>query len=159
MDIRRNGEAMHNTFTTEIDAPPAKVFKWIYDKDCNLQWLPNLVEATMVDEKPGGVGSTFRQIYLENGRRIEMRGVVTAYEQDRYLACDIRSDAIDLVVEYRLDDLGSRTRVTQNSRLGFKGIAMKIAGVLLNPMMRRMSARQYSIAFDKLRACIAADRA
>jgi hypothetical protein len=112
----------------------------------------------MVEARPGGTGSTFRQVYLENGRRIEMLGIVTAYEQDRYLACDIRSDVFDLAVDYRLDEVSGRTRLTQNSKLQFKGLAMRLMGAFLKPMMRRMTAKQYGDAFAKLKACIAADR-
>src|SRR5690606_9716786 len=140
-----------------IDAPPAKVFKWIYDSEHNLQWLPNLVEVEVLDAKPGGVGSMFRQVYLENGRRMEMTGTVVAYEHDRHLACDIQGSAFDLHVDYRLEDLGGRTRLTQQSTVRFKNVAMKIMGLVLKPMMRKMSARQNAAAFSKLKQCIAAD--
>lgn len=148
---------MNTTFTTSIDAPPAKVFKWIYDKDLNLQWLPNLIEAEVLQACPGGVGSTFRQVYLENGRRMEMTGTVTAYEQDRYLACAISSSAFDLNVDYRLEDRSGRTHLTQNSDIRFKGFAMKLFGALLKPLMRKMTVKNYADAFAKLKACIATD--
>lgn len=148
---------MRNTATIDIDAPPATVFKWIHDADLNKQWLPNLVESTIVHSEPGMVGNRFHQVYLENGRRMEMDGVVTAYEQDRYLACEI-TGPFHLTVDYRLDNLGGRTRVTQNSEIRFKGgVLMKLIGALMGPVMRKMSQKNSGNAFRKLKQLAEAD--
>ncbi len=146
-----------NTFTIDIDAPRAKVFKWIYDADYNRQWLPNLVEAEVLNAEPNGIGSKFRQVYDENGRRMEMTGTVTAYEQDRYLACEI-SGPFTLNVDYRLEDVGGRTRVTQHSDVQFTSVVMKLIGVLLKPMMRKLAAKNAGNSFAKLKQCVEADK-
>jgi hypothetical protein len=145
-----------NTFSIDIDAPPARVFKWIFEPDRNKLWLPNLVEAEVLKAVPGEVGSTFRQVYVENGRRLEMFGTVTGYEQDRYLACEITGPFL-LRVDYRLEDLGGRTRVTQNSEVTMKGF-MKIIGILLAPMMKKMAAKNSGSVFSKLKQFAETDR-
>ena len=61
---------MKNTYTLEIAAPPERVFNWIYDGDRLLQWLPNLVENEVLRAERNGIGSRFRQIYVENGRPV-----------------------------------------------------------------------------------------
>src|SRR5688572_4787701 len=71
LQITQRGARM-NTYTIDIGAPPATVFKWIHEAPRNKLWLPNLAEAEVLHSEPGGVGSTFRQLYVENGRRIEM---------------------------------------------------------------------------------------
>ena len=149
---------MHNSFTIDIDAPPATVFKWIYEAERNKQWLPNLVDARLVHEEPGHIGNRFHQVYVENGRRIEMDGIVIAFEQDRHLACEIKGP-FDLSVDYRLEDLGGgRTRVTQHSTLRFRGMFMKLIGTLLGPMMRKMAAKNSESAFGKLKQLAEADK-
>jgi carbon monoxide dehydrogenase subunit G len=145
-----------NTFTIEIDAPPAVVFKWIHDPACNRRWLPNLVEAEVLKSEPGEIGSRFRQVYVENGRRMEMTGTVTGYEKDRYLACELTGPFL-LRVDYRLEDLGGRTRVTQNSDVMMQGF-MKIIGVLLKPLMKKVAAKNAGEAFSKLKQLAEADR-
>jgi uncharacterized protein YndB with AHSA1/START domain len=147
---------MNNAYTTEIDAPPAKVFRWIYEADRNLQWLPNIVEAEVLTREPGHVGSTFRQVYVENGRRMEMTGTVTAYEQDRRVASHLKGP-FDLYVDYRLEDLGGRTRLTLHSEVRTNGAMTKIVGTLLRPMMRKMAMKNYETSSGNLKRCIAAD--
>jgi carbon monoxide dehydrogenase subunit G len=144
------------TFSIDIDAPPARVFKWIFDPELNKLWLPNLVEAEVLKSVPGEVGNTFRQLYVENGRRLEMFGTVTGYEQDRYLACEITGPFL-LHVDYRLEDLGGRTRVTQNSEVTMKGF-LKIIGFLLGPMMKKMAAKNSGSSFSKLKQLVESDR-
>ena len=147
---------MKSNYSIDIDAAPATVFKWIYDTEHNRQWLPNLVEATVVHTAPGNVGNRFHQVYVENGRRMEMDGVVTAYEQDRYLACEI-SGPFQLKVTYRLENIGGRTRVTQNSEVRFKGVLMKLIGALIKPLMRKMSTKNNADAFARLKQLAEAD--
>ena len=148
---------MNTSFTIDIDAPPATVFKWIHDSERNLQWLPNLVEAEVLHAEPGGVGSRFRHVYVENGRRMEMTGVVTVYEQDRYLACEIKGP-FELHVDYQLENVdGGRTRVTQHSAVQFNGAMMKLIGMLMRPMMRKMAAKNSQDSFGKLKQLVEAD--
>jgi carbon monoxide dehydrogenase subunit G len=145
-----------NTFSVDIAAPPARVFSWIYDPARHRQWLPNLVEAEVLNSVPGEIGSTFRQVYVENGRRMEMTGTVTGYEQDRYLACEL-TGPFTLRVDYRLDDVGGRTRVTQNSAVVMKGF-MKVLGLLLAPLMKKMAAKNAGSAFSKLKQLAEAEQ-
>jgi uncharacterized protein YndB with AHSA1/START domain len=142
---------MKNAFTIEIDAPPARVFHWLDGGERVLRWIPNLVENADLDVKPGKVGSTFRHVYLERGRHMEMTGTVTAYERNRRLACALDGALFDLVVDYRLDDLGGRTRLTQESETHFKSAAMKLMGLLMKPFMRKMTQAQVDQTFAALK--------
>ncbi len=141
-----------NTFSVDIAAPPSRVFPWIFEAERNKLWLPNLVEAEVLTTAPGTVGNTFRQVYLENGRRMEMLGTVTGYEQDRYLACELRGP-FTLRVDYRLEDLGGRTRVTQHSEVVMTGF-MKLLFALLKPLMKKAAAKNAAEAFGKLKQLV-----
>jgi uncharacterized protein YndB with AHSA1/START domain len=141
---------MKNQICIDINASPERVFPWIDDPEKLRAWLPTLVENEIVQRTDNRVGSTFRQVYLERGRRMEMHGTVTAYELNKRLSCQIRGAAFDLEVDYQLDDLGGRTRLTQDSRIRTKGI-FRIIGVLLGPMMRKASSKQAESSFLKLK--------
>ena len=143
-------EKMKHQICIEINASPERVFPWIDDPERLRAWLPSLVENEILQETDNKIGSSFRQVYLERGRRMEMRGVVTAYEPNRRLACQIRGDAFDLNVDYRLDDLGGRTRLTQDSEVRMKGI-FKVIGVVMSPLMRKASTKQAEDSFLKLK--------
>ena len=128
---------MKNTDSIQIDAPRARVFTLINDPESLKQWIPNLIENDIIVNTEAGVGSKFRQVYLENGRRMEMEGVVTAYEQDRHLACHIRGKPFDLLVEYQLEDISGGTRLTQDSEVIFKSLPMQVMGFFMKPMMKK----------------------
>ena len=117
-----------------------------------MEWMPTLVEAEDFEVTAGKVGSKFRHVYLENGRRMEMHGTVTAYEHPRHLASELRGDAFDLFVDYRLEDLGGRTRLTQEFEVLMKSTVMKVIGALMRPIMRKASRKQLETSFSRLKA-------
>jgi uncharacterized protein YndB with AHSA1/START domain len=141
---------MKNTYTIDIEAPPERVFYRITGGRL-MKWLPNIVESENLKVTESQIGSTFRQVYLERGRRMEMHGEITGYEPNRRLTCEIRGDAFELWVDYRLEDLGGRTRLTQDSTVIFKSTAMKVMGVLMKPFMKKASLKQADDSFAKLK--------
>ena len=141
---------MKTCYSVEIDAPPERVFYWLDNPHRVMQWLPNVVENENLVVTPNKVGSTFRQVYVENGRRIEMFGTVTAYEANRRLASEITGKQFDLSVDYRLEDLGGRTRLTQEAEPRFKGI-FKIVGLLLMPLVKKAYEKQQDDCFATLK--------
>ena len=141
---------MKNSYSIEIDAPPERVFRWLNDAERAMKWVPNIVENEDLEVTENRIGSTFRQVFLENGRRIEMHGVVTGYERDRRLTCEMNGDAFDLFVDYRLEDLKGRTRLTQDSVVQFKGF-FKMIVVIMAPFMKKSSMKQLEDCFSKLK--------
>ena len=146
--IRFRNTLMKNHYSIEMDAPPEKVFYWLDDPQRVMKWLPNLIEHEDLEVTADRVGTTFRQAFDEKGRRMEMTGVVTAYEKDRRYACEISGSAFDLMVDYKLEDLGGRTRVTQDSEARFKGL-FKIVGLIMIPFAKRSSKKHLDESFGK----------
>ena len=144
---------MKNIFSIEVDAPPERVFAWLGDGERAKQWVPNLVESDDLERTPNGVGSTFRHVYVERGRRMEMHGKVVAHEPPDRLAIAL-TGPFDLYVEYQLDDLAGRTRLTQRSEVRFKNRAMALAALLMRPLMRKASSKQTEESFGKLKRLI-----
>ena len=142
---------MPNVYSIEINATPERVFYWLDDSQRILQWVPNIVENEDLEVTEDKVGSTFRQVYDENGKRMEMQGVVTAYTPNRQVACDICGDIFDLSVDYQLEDLGEKTRVTQTASVRFKGFIMKTIGPLLMLFAKKSSTKQLEDSFAKLK--------
>ena len=128
---------MKQSHHLELEAPPEKVFFWLDDSDRVMQWAKGVVENEDLTTTEEGVGSTFRQVYEENGRKMEFQGTCTAYEKDKRLAIHMTGKMFDLDVDYRLDDLGGRTRLTQVSEVRWKGL-MK----LFSPIMSWMAKKQ-----------------
>lgn len=126
---------MKTSKTTRIDAPAATVFLWLDDNDRLKQWVPNLIEDEALTEPPERVGSRFRQVFLENGKRMEMTGEITAFIENERMRVDMTGDMFNLDVDYTLLALSdNQTELTQNTEIRFKGMMM-----LFVPIMRLMS--------------------
>ncbi len=142
---------MRCTSSIEIQAPPDRVFFWINDPEQVMKWVPNIVENEIVEEKPGHVGTSVRQVYEEHGRRMEFHGTVTRHEENRSLGMNLQGDMFDLEVNYELEDLGGRTRVTQHAEVRFKGFMMRILGPIMSFFTKKSSNRTLQESFERLR--------
>ena len=97
-----------------------------------------MVEDEVIDDKPEGVGTTFRTVTEERGQRMTFDGVVTRYEPPKLHAVSMAGKQFDLQVEYRFEDLGQSTRVTQDTVVQGKGL-IKLMFVLLGWLMVKSS--------------------
>ena len=103
----------------EIEAPIGDVFRLTNDHVA--EWSIVVVEEETLNKTPGGVGSTFRCVTEDHGRRMDFEGVVTRYEPPRRSAVRMTGEAFDIAAEYEFEDLGTQTRVTQSSIVHGKG--------------------------------------
>lgn len=142
---------MKTTYTTEINAPPSDVFYFLEDGERLKEWLPNLIEHEDLEITEEKVGSTARQVFLENGQRMEMTGKTTAYEANKRLAAECCGKSFDLTVDYKLEDLDGSTRVTQDSELRFKGF-LKLIGPMMLLFTKKSAQKTMDETYDKLRA-------
>ena len=121
---------MKSTTITVIDAPVKNVFFWLEDTDRMKQWLPNLTEDVSLTETPDKIGSTFRQVYHERGKDMEMIGEITEYKLNERMRCDITADMFGLDVDYHLKSLGkAQTELTQYTEIKFNGVIKFIAPI------------------------------
>ena len=109
---------MKTTMKTVIDAPASTVFLWLEDDERLRQWIPNLAEDEPLIETPEKVGSRFRQVFLENGKEMEMIGEITRFLQDERLQVFMTGKMFDLDVDYVLKPLSTeQTELTQESEI------------------------------------------
>ena len=144
---------MKTTYTIEIDASPEDVCYFLLDGERLLEWVPNLVEHEDLEVSEEKVGSTARQVFLEGGRRMEMIVTTTAYEANRRLAVEVSGKGFDLLLEYRLEDLGGRTRLTQDGDGRFKGFLRFIAPVMIF-LTKKSAEKKLAETFNKLKALV-----
>ena len=133
---------MRNEGSVEIDRPIEDVFRLTNDRIA--EWSILVVEDEVIDETPEGVGTTFRTVTEENGKRMEFQGVVTRYEPPHVNAVRMTGKMFDIEAEYTFEDLSGRTRVTQRSNVTGKGF-FRLFLVLVGWMMNKASCK----ALDK----------
>ena len=126
---------MKTSMTTLIDAPANIVFLWLEDNERLKQWVPNLIEDDPIIETPEKIGSTFRQVFLERGKKMEMTGQITDYKENERMRVFMTGDMFNLDVDYILKALTpEQTEVTQDTEIKMKGAAK-----LFTPLMFLMS--------------------
>ncbi len=103
-----------------IDKPIDEVFE--YTNNNVAEWSLIVVEEKIVEEKPERVGTRFRTITEDHGRRMEFDGVTTRYEPPNVSAIHMAGSSFDIDAEYQFEDLGGKTRVTQRSNVTGKGL-------------------------------------
>ena len=69
---------MNQQASVEIDRSIDEVFDYTTNRVA--EWSLTVVENNVIEEKPGGVGSTFRCVTEDHGSRMEFEGVVTRHE-------------------------------------------------------------------------------
>ena len=148
---------MHTQGSVEIDRPIDEVY-WL-TVDNVAEWSKIVVEDETLVQTPEMIGSTFRTVTFDRGQRMEFEGTITKFEPPKIHAVEMTGKMFDLEVEYLFEDLGSRTRVTQNSIVHPKG-GMKIFFALLGWAMKKSSCDAIQKELEGLkRFCENADAA
>jgi len=138
------------TNTIEIRASAAKVFFWLEDPERAMKWMVSVSKSEIVEEKPGHVGTAFREYVEEDGRGLEMRGVITAWEENSRLAFRLESDFNTTEVEFTLHEENGLTRLVQKADMQFKG-ALKILGIFIAPALVKKIKSQAEGEFAELK--------
>ena len=122
---------MKSQTITRINAPDSTVFLWLEDNNRLKKWVPNLAEDEPISDTPEKIGSTFRQVFLENDREMEMMGEITAFVENEHMRVNMTGKMFNLDMEYILTAVSkTQTDVTQNTKIQLKGF-----GKLLTPIM------------------------
>jgi hypothetical protein len=129
---------MKQQASIEIERPIHEVFDYTVNNVA--EWSITVVEDIPIEEKPDGVGSTFRCVTEDHGRRMEFEGVVTRHEPPYLSAIHLAGQHFDIDAEYQFDDLKGRTRVTQRSTVTARGFT-KVVLVLFGWMMRKSACK------------------
>ena len=126
---------MKQSASVEIDCPIDDVFRLTNDHVA--EWSIIVVEDEVIEQKPDGVGTTFRTVTEERGRRMEFDGIVTRHEPPNLSAVHLTGKMFDIDTEYRFEDLSGRTRVTQFADVTGKGVLFKLMMFIMGPLMHK----------------------
>lgn len=140
---------MQTDLSVEIDRPIEEVFE---RTNANVaDWSIICVENERLEDKPDGVGSIFRIVTEDRGKRMEFQGVTTKYDPPNLSAVHMVGDQFDIDAEYRFEDLGSnRTRVTQDSKVTGKGFT-KFMLFCCGWMMKKSSCKAQENELNSLK--------
>ena len=134
----------------DIKASPEKVFSWLEHPDRAKQWMTSVTRSEFIHETPNRVGTTFREYVEEDGRGIEMRGVVTEFVPNERFAVHLESELNTVDVRFDLAVGEGVTQLTQDVDLRLKGM-LKVLGLFLRSSIKAKVTRQAQKEFARLK--------
>ena len=141
---------MKLTYTMDINSTPEIVFSWLGTPERAMMWQTSVSKTEILHETPNMIGTTFREIVEENGRRVEMNGVVTDYRKDQVLAMHLDSKYNNVDVEYRLEEIGGRTRLTMISNIRLRSF-LRVFSIILWPAFKKKLLGQLNREYASLK--------
>jgi len=134
----------------EIAATPEKIFYWLEEPERGKQWMTSVTRGEILQKTPNKVGTTFREYIEEDGRGIEMEGVITEFVSNEKFAVHLESKLNTLDVCFILEGKGPLTQLTQNFDLRFKG-KMKVLSMFMRLSIKKKIKSQAQREFARLK--------
>jgi carbon monoxide dehydrogenase subunit G len=131
VDSLNPAESMQFSNTITIERSPRDVFEFISDLENVPKWNYAIVETRKASEGPVAVGTTYRQVRsLPN--RSEETLQVTEFQPDRRFAFEGGLGPFEGTLTYEVEEIGGRTRLTNDADLQPRGIAKLAAPIAAN---------------------------
>ena len=141
---------MKLTYTMEIKTTPEKVWYWLGTPERAMVWQTNVSKTEILQETPNMIGTTFRETIEENGRGVEMCGVVTDYRENQSLAMHLSGKYNVVDVKWCIEEMGECTRLTLHANIRFRSF-VKVLSILMRPTFRKKLTEQLQGEFAKLK--------
>ena len=125
---------MKSTATVEINKPIGEVYDFTIKHVP--EWSTIVVEDEPLEGGDDSVGSTFRCVTEERGKKMEFHGTVTESDPPKKHRSTLVGDMFDIDVTYLFEETSTGTKVTQNSDVAPKGFS-KIIFFLVGWMMKK----------------------
>ena len=141
---------MKTVASIEIDRPIETVFDYTVNNVSD--WSETVVEETVVEETPDGVGSRFHMLTRDpGGKEMPFDGTVTLNEQPTAHTVVMIGEKFDIEASYTFDDLGGRTRVNMVSIVTPKSLGMKLMILLFGWLGKRSGCKALESEFACLK--------
>jgi uncharacterized protein YndB with AHSA1/START domain len=135
----------------EIAAAPAEVFPWLAASERRCEWMGALTESEPLTEGSPEVGSRFRDVFEDLGRRVELEAEIVELEPPHAMTVHLHSRVFDATSSQRLEELeGGRTRLTAVIETEYKQRAARLAA----PVVTRHAQRRLEQDLARLKELV-----
>ncbi len=138
--------------TTTIDRQPATVFAVIAEPANMSYWYEAVDDVTLTGRDAGGLGAKFQiSRSLPRGRAINSVEI-TEYEPNRRVSFESRQGPTPFRYAYRLEPIGSGTKVTLEGHISSAGLTGPAAhlGAVATQLFKRGMKRNLEVLKDAL---------
>jgi len=122
-----------------IPATPDQVFSILSDLNQTREWMPAIQRIERLDDKPFGVGTSWRETRQAGKRTMESTIHVVACERGSRIGLRVESSAMEGDMEFLLKPTGPGTEVQYRAQMKGRGV-MRLMGGTINRMMAEEDA-------------------
>ncbi|MCG8056204.1 MAG: SRPBCC domain-containing protein [Candidatus Thiodiazotropha endolucinida] len=143
-------QSMRIASQTEILRPPEIVFPWISEPEKAMKWQKNVKRGDIIERKPGVVGTTFKELIEEDGKSLEMYGIITRFDENKNIGFHITSKIHEFDVDYLLELVSNSTKVTIEANIEWK-FPMNVISLFFGKKMKNKIARELDAELNELK--------
>jgi carbon monoxide dehydrogenase subunit G len=122
-----------------IPATPDQVFAVLSDLDQSREWMPAIQKVERLDDRPFGVGTSWKETRLAGKRTMESTIHVVACERGSKVGLHVESSAMEGNMEFLLTPTGPGTEVRYRAEMKGRGMMRLMSGTI-NKMMAQEDA-------------------
>jgi hypothetical protein len=104
----------------DITCKPEEVFPWIDDPGKAMLWQKGVKGEEIIKETPEKIGTTFKETMEEDGRILEMHGMITDYMHNELISFHLESKIHRVQVNYSIVGETERSIVKIDSTIHWK---------------------------------------
>ena len=123
----------------ELPATPEEVFSVLTDPGQVQQWMPAVQKIERLDDRPFGVGTSWRETRLAGKRTMVSTIRVVACDRPSRLALRVESDAMEGDIQFSLTPTGPGSKVHYAAQMKGRGMMRLMTGTI-NKMMAQEDA-------------------
>ena len=140
---------MHSDVSIVIHAPIDVVFHWIDNPECVMKWLRHLAQYDRPDDVGIKEGLPIHQVWDDNGKRTNINGHITLYEPHTELGFFLEGNGFSIQVDYELKEQDGSTRLTQRTKIEYKGI-LRLISLVAAKYLENSYVKELKVNFAEL---------
>ena len=132
---------MRIVYENVISQPPEIVFPWIAEPEKAMKWQKNVKSGEIIINNPEVIGTTFKEIIVEDGNSLEMYGTITKYVRNKIIGFHLESKIHEFEVSYSLDEINSKTKFSIEAIIRWK-FPMNVISLFIGKKMKKNLIKQ-----------------
>jgi uncharacterized membrane protein len=135
--------------SVKINRPVEVVFSFVSNVENDCKWSLGTLENKFTSDGPIGEGSSFKEITMFLGRRIESIGEYIEFIPNKKIVCKVKSGPIPAEGIFNFEDSNDGTKITMTMEIEI-GKFFKLAKPLIVRMFKRQLEAEYQNLKDLL---------
>ena len=137
----------------DINGTPAAVFRWLDKPEKAVKWMTSVTQTEILHETSERIGTTFREVVEEDGKGMELQGVITDYKPDKLISFHLNSRVNVVDVVYDVEAVSHGTRLTQNANVRWK-FPINVISIFIGIKIKQKIAAQSQKEFRALKELV-----